>query len=883
MLIRSTNGEDYAFVERYPNVCIPVNQGSATSLHHISQEGGDKLAVHEIPLEIRGAKNREEIRYIRRIRGVVPELAAIELTDNEILVSLYDSDRTRLSESEKFLAEATQAYFKRQLKFQSARDSVSLSLPSGDLNRLRLLTQYAWRDAQSSQLPAKNRGTRRQSTRLQDRDAHSLIIDLPKSRASLLCGGDKSESGNCSSRNQKFSCQLSRELDSEYTWRELLRVRSEGQLNNVDHIHAGVQGLSLHVTLLTSGGSVAYESLFRDPSCKQNKIFVTTVPNDHSIRSELFANAGPNTDLHDTCLGRDGRTFYSRSGARTSSFSDLKGIQFHSGPTRFSPLDPADLRARYIIETIPSGVGLKSIEICALSGEILIQSARPVASQVINQIASDLDTRVSQGTAPSALKYPAIQTPLSIISRAPGLKMSLSTDSSENIRYLTVYGAAGDIGGSSLKLGDEILVDHGGWPNDPERNHEAWSGDIDNLKVIVLTHSHHDHVGNVPNLVDRLSRRKSREDLQVVAHEATALSMYPPLLEHSKRGGSAFKTTTLDKAMQKLRLAPLNYPVRLAENTSMTILQAGHHIGSTMTLFEHKERDNSSRRVLYTGDLRSGDDYGISRLYPSAEQVADLDALIIEGTNGVSAIKPREELEGEFIAEVIQTIKNGGTVVLPVLGAGRAQEILTLLRRNMRIFQDLNCPILVEGRSIFSFNEVFSYISDVYPELLTVHGPSDQGWRALSDGTFKTGIDVSDLNDSSFEGPKIVVVSGGMGLGPAREYIWAVKESPLNKVIFSCFQSPDSLGAKLLERAADFTKHENYSDFKAQAVSRRLSGHNSGAETIRYVTHAMKPGATVVLVHGAQSGLDELREKIVEARRDLRVVVAQPNLKITLW
>jgi Cft2 family RNA processing exonuclease len=881
--MRSTNGEDYAFVERYPHLYIPVNQGSATSLHHISQEGGDKLAVHEIPLEIRGAKNRDEIRYIRRIRGAVPELAAIELTDNEILVSLYDSDLTRVSEIEKILADAALRHFKRSLTFEPVRDSISPSLPAEDLNKLLLLAEYTWRDVQSSKLPAKNRVTRQQSTRPQGRDTHSLIIDLTESRASLICGGDKSESGNCSSRNQKFSCQLSRELDSEYTWRELLRTRPKGHLESVDHIHAGALRLSLHLTLLTSGAPGAHESLFRDLSCKQNKIYVRTIPHDHSIRRELFANAGPNTDLHDTRLSRDGKTFISSSEASVANFLDLKGIKFYSGDARFSPLNPADLRARYIIEKIPSGVGIKSIQACRFSGEILIQSARPIASELIIQIARDLDTRVSKGTTHPVAKYHAIQVPLGIISRAPGLRMPLSTDSSENIRYLTVYGAAGDIGGSSLKLGQEILLDRGGWPNDPERNHEGWISDNEDLKAVVVTHSHHDHVGKIVNLVDHLSGRQSPTNLQVIAHEATALSMYPPLLDHSKKKGSDFKTPALNKVMEKLRLAPLNYPVRLSENTSLTLLPAGHHIGSTMTLFEHTERNNPSRRVLYTGDLRSGDDYGISRLYPSAEQVADLDALIIEGTNGVSAIKPREELEDEFIAEVIQTVKEGGTVVLPVLGAGRAQEILTLLRRNIQIFQELNCPIFVEGRSIFSFNEVFSYISDVYPELLTVHDSRDQGWRALSDDIFKTGIRLSYLNHRSCEGPKVVVVSGGMGFGPAEKCIWAVSENPQNKVIFSCFQSPDSLGAKLLERAADSTKHEKYSDFKAQAVSRRLSGHNSGAETIRYVTQAMKPQGTVVLVHGALSGLEQLREKIMEAREDLKVVVAQLNTGIPLW
>jgi hypothetical protein len=91
ILAKLSSGHDYAFTEHYPNFMFPVNSGAATSLHDVARLGGPKLAVHEVPLTIQGTTSLSEVRAIRRLRGNVPELAAIRLSKDNVVVSLHNN------------------------------------------------------------------------------------------------------------------------------------------------------------------------------------------------------------------------------------------------------------------------------------------------------------------------------------------------------------------------------------------------------------------------------------------------------------------------------------------------------------------------------------------------------------------------------------------------------------------------------------------------------------------------------------------------------------------------------------------------------------------------------------------------------------------------
>ena len=907
ILAKLSNGHDYAFTEHYPNFMFPVNTGFATSLHDVARLGGPKLAVHEVPLTIQGTTSLSEVRAIRRLRGDVPELASIQLTKDKVIVSLHNNFGLCHDRIRHYLEKSVQEIFKRQLYIDEPTSIAIPQIDDSDRESLRLLSHYSWKEPaqdahQAHKKHSSSRCKKQHANHYKERDNHSIIIDLTQNYGVIICSGDKkgiNSNQRCESKKHNISLSITREIDGEHYWRDLLRAVEgppktdiEGPaIRSIEKMHAHLHGNQLQLTILAPSSLANDSRIFR--SCNgasQIKIIETRVASHDDLTRCLFDAVPHSGGLQKIITSPDGRKAfvhlsYANSQHRADFLRDLNRpdeINIYFDDSRLVPLPINDPRIEKIISPIPTGVGIRSIEACRCSEEIVIRSVRAISQDILAGIAREIGAPVSQ-RSPNAQNQPDIlKIPIRYISEAPKLARTLSTNDANSLQTFIALGAAEGIGGSCYFLGNEIVLDHGGWIGEPDRTHNLIADGRALPKILVVTHAHHDHVANLIKLFANLPDTGSSANIQVAMHEATALAMWPLLTELKKRKESHFKDTVLKRLYKQIRLIPLHLPVKLSPNCTLRLIPAGHHLGSTMTLFEHTGPD-CKRKILYTGDIKSGADLGNSRLYPTADLVPDLDALIIEGTNGIADSARREQLESELFDEIIKTIKEGGNVILPVLAGGRAQEVLTILRKNREILKALNVPVYVEGTSIKSFNDIFSHLSSAYPELTTIHEQGMQGWQTLSDDLFKSGIATRSLEDKTDQQPKIVVVSGGMGHGPARDFILAIKNNPNDKVIFTCFQPENRLGGRLLSRTEDRAKHQDLSYFKAQAVSRRLSGHNSGSETIEYIDKTVKDRGTVVLVHGSLDGLGALQEKISKQRPDLRVIVAKTDEKISLW
>lgn len=103
----------------------------------------------------------------------------------------------------------------------------------------------------------------------------------------------------------------------------------------------------------------------------------------------------------------------------------------------------------------------------------------------------------------------------------------------------------------------------------------------------------------------------------------------------------------------------------------LTTFPAGHCLGSAMLL-----ADDGETRLLYTGDFKLG---------PSAtSETAELpqaDVLVMESTFGDPKYRlpPREEVIGELIGIVRQTLERGQTPVIEAYSLGKAQEVTRIL------------------------------------------------------------------------------------------------------------------------------------------------------------------------------------------------------------
>ncbi len=116
-----------------------------------------------------------------------------------------------------------------------------------------------------------------------------------------------------------------------------------------------------------------------------------------------------------------------------------------------------------------------------------------------------------------------------------------------------------------------------------------------------------------------------------------------------------------------------NKPIMITDNISLTTLNAGHILGSSMFYFENKQES-----VLYTGDFNSKP----SLLLKSAKPI-NADILILETTFGRPEFKFKERslVYSELAEKISKDIKQNRFVILGGYSLGKNQELIAFVNQ----------------------------------------------------------------------------------------------------------------------------------------------------------------------------------------------------------
>lgn len=137
-------------------------------------------------------------------------------------------------------------------------------------------------------------------------------------------------------------------------------------------------------------------------------------------------------------------------------------------------------------------------------------------------------------------------------------------------------------------------------------------------------------------------------------------------------GTAAFIRERLPSKKRREHILPFGHTERLTPDTSVTLLPAGHILGSAQILLEHAEHG----RLLYTGDfkLRRG-----LVAEPCAAPRADV--LVMETTFGRQhyLMPPSDDVRRDIVRFCVETLAAGGNPVLFAYSLGKCQEVLASL------------------------------------------------------------------------------------------------------------------------------------------------------------------------------------------------------------
>ncbi len=449
---------------------------------------------------------------------------------------------------------------------------------------------------------------------------------------------------------------------------------------------------------------------------------------------------------------------------------------------------------------------------------------------------------------------------------------------------LTFHGAVRTVTGSQHLLqvnGYQILLDCGLYQGKRgesfERNRQLpyAAGEVD---VLVLSHAHIDHSGNIPNLVksgfrgDIICTYATRDLCAIMLRDSAKIQEYDIdyVNKIRRRAGQppAEPIYSMADAVECLKyFIGFGYerPRQILPGVTLTFLDAGHILGSAMVVLDIEDQDTGrERRLVFSGDI-GRPDRPILR-DPSFIDRADI--LIMESTYGNRDHPPQASVDDKLEEIVRETWRRGGKVIMPAFAVGRTQELvyrLHLLTDAGRLKEE--CPIYVDSPLAIDATGIYRLHPEAYDEETEQFMLSDRHNDPFGFDTMRYTRSTAEskaLND--LDRPAIIISASGMAeAGRILHHLKNNVSDPRNCILITGWQAPHTLGRRLVEEQRVVKIFGEEYELRADVeVLNGLSGHADRRELLAWGDHIRPRPQSAFIVHGEEDAALALTDALGE-------------------
>jgi len=427
---------------------------------------------------------------------------------------------------------------------------------------------------------------------------------------------------------------------------------------------------------------------------------------------------------------------------------------------------------------------------------------------------------------------------------------------------VTFLGGAREVGRSCLLLHtpeSKVLLDCG--INVAEGNNKfpilnVPEFNIKEIDAIILTHSHLDHSGMIPYLY-KIGYR-GPVYMTAPTRDVTALLALDFIsVTYKQATQPLFSVSDIKKMIKHSITLDYREVCDITSDIRISFFNAGHALGSSMV---HINIGNGLHNLLYTSDFK----YGKTRLIDSPPTYFKrLETLIMEGTYGGKENKQpsRKESEELVIRYVKKTIERRKKVLFPVLGVGRSQDVMLIIKEAIENKIIPEVPVYLDGM-VWDITAIHS----AYPEFLNYNLRKEiySGNDVFSSEIFRRVGSPIERKEVLEGGPCIIIATSGMLVGGASlEYFKELAPEKGNTVIFTSYQVKGSLGSQVKEGLKEFKAfidgEEKTIPINLEVVSiEGLSGHSDRNQLISFVSNLKPFPKRIILNHGEVNRLKNL-------------------------
>ncbi len=454
---------------------------------------------------------------------------------------------------------------------------------------------------------------------------------------------------------------------------------------------------------------------------------------------------------------------------------------------------------------------------------------------------------------------------------------------------ITFLGATKMVTGSNFLVegaGKKFLVDCGmyqGSARDEMENSEPFAYNVHDIDFVLLTHAHIDHSGRIPKLYTEgyrnpvITTKASRDLCSIMLPDSGHIQEQEIEWRNRKRVREGKKPLpplyTAQDALDCMEIfQPVSYDeiIEVDENIHVRFNDAGHMLGSAIIEIWVNE-DGKETKAVFTGDLGNND----IPLLSSPTMIERADYVVMESTYGGRLHMRNDDKANLFLDIVSETLKQGGTVVIPSFAVGRTQEILYELN-NIKDgpisdeFKEkydilMKAPVYVDSPLAISATEIFRENSDLFDEETQAFIQSGDNPLEFNGLQFTRTADESKALNEKEESAIIISASGMCEVGRIKHHLKHHLWDPKSTILFVGYQAQGTLGRRIVEgeKKVKIFGEEIAVNARIEYIE-GYSGHADQEWLLNFIYSFITKPKHIFLVHGEPEGQEILKDKILE-------------------